>query len=305
MKSGVPAEDIVSKVPGSPRLGRGLTNRALVIILFFDLLGFTLPVRAQQEENRSALEIFDKALAKFEADREALREWQYHQTLTTHQFDRSGKVVAKGTWHSIVRPGDPGPLEYTGKSVEGKLSFFEAGTDEEKLAPGKPGTPSPTKSPAKTKNNHAEWAVEAVRKYNLRNRYNWKRLPDGTAADEEAFVLSFTPKPKQNISTREERFFGLLAGKMWVSKRDFTVLRAEGALQSPCSLFWVIARVTTFRFNYKLEPTHGTNPLLRSSRATATTVVAFPFYKVRQKHWQTVDKYEPRMARSSAPPASH
>jgi hypothetical protein len=261
----------------------------------------------QPDKNLSALEIFDKALARFEADRAALREWQYHQTLTTHQFDYSGKVVAKGTWHSIVRPGDPGPLEYTGKSVEGKLSFFEAGTDEQKpAASGKPGTPPPpTKSPAKAKKNHAEWAVEAVRKYNLRNRYNWKRLPDGTAAGEEAFVLTFAPKPRQNTSTREERFFGLLAGRMWVSKRDFTLLRAEGALQSPCSLFWVIARVTTFRFTYKVEPTHGTNPLLRLSRSTATTVVAFPFYKVRQKHWQTVDKYEPRSPRGAAAPASH
>src|SRR5205814_684174 len=130
--------------------------------------------------------------------------------------------------------------------------------------------------------------------------YDWKRLPDATTAGEEAYVLRFTPKPKQNTSTREERFFGLLAARMWVSKNDFTVLRAEGALQSPASLFWIIARVTTFRFTYKLEPAHGTNPLLRLSRATATTVVSFPFYKVRQKHWHSVDKYEPRMPRETA-----
>jgi hypothetical protein len=278
----------------------------IVVILLIDILGFTLPARAQAqpEKSLSALEIFDAALSKFEADRVALRQWQYHQTLTTQQLDRAGKVVAKGTWHSIVRPGDPGPLEYTGKTVEGKLSFFEAGAEEPKPAPGKSGTPAPVRSPAKPKNNQAEWAVEAVRKYNLRNRYEWKRLPDGMAAGEEAFVVMFTPKPKQNTSTREERFLGLLAGRMWVSKRDFTVLRAEGALQSPCSLFWVIARVTTFRFTYRLEPAHGTNRILRTSRATATTVVSFPFYKVRQKHWQTVDKYEPRTPRDTGAPVS-
>ena len=139
-----------------------------------------------------------------------------------------------------------------------------------------------------------------MHKYHLRDRYEWHRLADGKAAGEEAYVLTFTPKPNQNTSTREERFFGHLAGRIWISRRDFTVLRAEGALQSPCSLFWILARVTTFRFTYDAEPISGPDRLLRLSRATATTVVSFPFYKVRQNHWQTVDKYEPRTPHGSA-----
>jgi hypothetical protein len=280
--------------------GRFVWTRYVCVLVFAAALLARAPLsRAESEEALPPLEIFDSALAKFEADRGALRQWQYHQTLTTEQFDHAGKVVAKGTWHSIVRPGDPRPLEYTNKSVEGKLSFFEAGAEETKTATSGKLTP-PAKPPEKAKENQAEWAVEAVRKFNLRDRYVWKRLPDGMAAGEEAYVLTFTPKPKQNSSTREERFFGHLAGQMWVSKRDFTVLRAEGALQSPASLFWIIARVTVFRFGYKLDPAHEGNRLLRTSRATATTEVSFPFYKVRQKHWQTVDKYEPRMPRGTA-----
>ncbi len=118
--------------------------------------------------------IFDAALAQFENSRVALRKWQYHQTLTTHQLDGAGKVMAKGTWKSIVRPGDPRPLEYTRESMEGKLSFFKAGAEE--TAPAKtPGTPQP-KTKVEPEKNQAESAVEAVRKYNLRDRYLWKRL---------------------------------------------------------------------------------------------------------------------------------
>jgi len=142
--------------------------------------------------------------------------------------------------------------------------------------------------------------VEAVRKYNLRERYNWKRLPDENVAGEGAYVLAFQPKPRQNTRSREERFFGLLAGKIWVSRSDFIILKAEAALQSPCQLFWVLARVTTFQFTYILEPSKGSR-LFRLSRATARTVVAFPFYAVRQKHWLTVDKFEPRTARGLVP----
>ncbi len=276
-----------------------LTTHFFLIILSF-VWWPTFSARAEQEEELSALGIFDAALAKFDADRVALRKWQYHQTLTTQQLDGAGKVIAKGTWRSIVRPGDPGPLEYTGKSVEGKLSFFESSAEEPEIAPARSGTPQGKAATKTEKRNQAESAVEAVRKYNLRNRYSWNRLPDGTATGEDAYVLAFAPKPKQNTSSREERFFGLLAGRMWVSRRDFTVLKAEGALQSPCSLFWIIARVTTFRFTYELEPARTHNRLLRLTQATAKTVVTFPFFIVRQKHWQTVDKYEPRTPRGSA-----
>lgn len=260
------------------------------------LLSPALQLRAE-EDKPTALAIFDAALAQFESSRVALRKWQYHQTLTTHQLDGAGKIVAKGTWKSIVRPGDPRPLEYTRESMEGKLSFFKAGAEEP--APDKASATSQPKTKVQPDKNQAESAVEAVRKYNLRDRYLWKRLPDETVAGESAYVIAFEPKPEQNTRSREERFFGLLAGKLWVSRGDFTLLKAEAALQSPCQLFWILARVTTFQVTYKVEPARGGNRLLRLTKATAKTVVTFPFYSVRQRHWLTTDKYEPRTARGS------
>ena len=251
------------------------------------------------EQKRAPLEIFDAALEKFEADRVALRKWQYRQTLRTHQFDRAGKVTAKGVWESIVRPGDPRPLEYTAESMEGRLSFFKAGAEEPR--PGADASPAPKRKPASDhdEKNQAESAVEAVRKYNLRDRYIWKRLPNDTAAGESAYVIAFEPKPNQNTRTREERFFGQLTGRLWVSRIDFTVLKAEARLRAPAQLFWIIARVTKFRVRYNVESDPGANRLLRTSKATADTVVAFPFYEVRQRHWLTMDRFEPRTPRGS------
>lgn len=253
---------------------------------------------AELEDKPTALAIFDAALVQFDNSRVALRRWQYHQTLTTHQLDGAGKVMAKGTWKSIVRPGDPRPLEYTRESMEGKLSFFKAGADEAGPARAS-ATPQPQKTKVQPEKNQAESAVEAVRKYNLRDRYLWKRLPDENVAGESAYVIAFEPKPKQNTRSREERFFGLLAGKLWVSRTDFTLLKAEAALQSPCELFWILARVTIFQVTYEVEPARVGNRLLRLTKATARTVVTFPFYSVRQRHWLTTDKYEPRTARGS------
>jgi len=275
------------------------THFLLAVLVGLSLPAFSAP--AEPEEKPAALGIFDAALAQFEASRVALRKWQYHQTLTTFQLDSDGKVVAKGTWRSIVRPGDPQPPEYTAKSMEGKLSFFEAGAEEQETAAKDSGGSKATSKPEK---NQTESAVEAVRKYNLRDRYLWKRLPDENVAGESAYVIAFEPKPKQNTRSREERFFGLLAGKLWVSRGDFTVLKAEAALQSPCQLFWIIARVTTFQLTYEVEPARAGNRLLRLTKASAKTVVTFPFYSVRQRHWQRVDKYEPRTPRGSGTPRS-
>jgi hypothetical protein len=276
--------------------------RPTIQFLFVILLLVLAPPFSGAEEPADKLRplaIFDAALAQFESSRVALRKWQYHQTLTTHQLDGDGKVMAKGTWHSIVRPGDQGPLEYTAQSMEGKLSFFKAGAEEPATARTS-GTPA-AKTKTEPEKNQAESAVEAVRKYNLRDRYIWKRLPDESVAGEDAYVLAFEPKPKQNTKSREERFFGLLAGRLWVSRTDCTVLKAEASLQSPCELFWIIARVTTFQLAYELEPVRAGNRLFRLSKATAKTVVTFPFYSIRQRHWQTVDKYEPRTPRGNAP----
>lgn len=253
--------------------------------------------RAAAEEKSRALEIFDAALAKFEADHVALRQWQYHQTLTTHQTDSSGRVIAKGTWKSIVRPGDHRPLEYTEKSVEGHLTFFQADSNENAKFPTHSATPS-TIDHSRQK-NQLESTVDMVRKYNLRDRYVWQRLPDEMVGGESAYVLSFSPKPNQNTSTREERFFFLLAGRLSISRKDFTVLRAKGSLQAPCHLFWVLARVTTFQFNYHLGPSEGSR-LLRPSEATAKTVVKFPFVSIRQEHWLKADHFEPRTPRHTA-----
>ncbi|HZE12893.1 MAG TPA: hypothetical protein VE086_03975 [Chthoniobacterales bacterium] len=259
-----------------------------------------------QEKELTALEIFDRALTALDNQRAALRDWQYYQTLTTHQLDSSGNVTARGVWQSIVRPGDPRPLEYVGERMEGKLSFFKSDSSSASASPSSSNSPSPKAKAADSteEKNQSESAVEAVRKYNLRDRYNWKRLPDATVTGEPAYVIAFEPKPNQVARSREERFFSLLAGKLWVSQKDFIILKMEVALQSPCHLFWILAQVTTFKFTYVLEPSRGPR-LFRLSRATARTVVSFPFYAVRQKHWLTIDKYEPRTARGTAPKNPH
>src|SRR2546423_5738461 len=122
------------------RNSRSLPMRRRYFAAFVLLLLFPLSLLAQEKE-LTALEIFDRTLVAFDNQRVALRDWQYRQTLTTHQFDSSGKVIARGVWQSIVRPGDPRPLEYTAERMEGKLSFFKSDSSSS-------STPAPFASPS-------------------------------------------------------------------------------------------------------------------------------------------------------------
>jgi hypothetical protein len=185
--------------------------------------------------------------------------------------------------------------------MEGKLSFFKSESSSSAASsPSSSATPAGKTKVQREEKNQSESAAEAVRKYNLRERYNWKRLADENINGEPAYVIAFEPKPNQNIRSREERFFSLLGGKLWIAQSDSIILKMDVALQSPCHLFWLLAQVTTFQFTYVLEPTRGPR-LFRLSKATAKTVVSFPFFAVRQKHWLTIDKYERRTARGVAP----
>src|SRR2546423_15026232 len=125
----------------------------------FLLVLFPLEAIAQEKE-LGALEVFDRTLAAFDNQRIALRDWQYYQPLTTHQLDSSGNVTARGTWQSIVRPGDPRPLEYVGERIDGKLSFFKS--ESSSASASSASSPSSkSKAPEKTEEkNQSETAVE-------------------------------------------------------------------------------------------------------------------------------------------------
>ena len=270
-------------------------------LLFLAIL--LAPFLRAQESDPAALDLFDSALSKIEARTAPLRKWQYRQTLTTRQLDDNGKITATGAWHSIFRPGDKDPIEYTSEELHGTLTFFHK-SDKADLPdqPAKTTAQNALKPDSKNgsddgpTNNRIDSLADAVHKYSLRDRYLWTCLPDEKIFGEPAAVIAFEPKPGVPIRSREQRFFAQLSGKIWISRQDFTVLRSEGALLEPYRLFWIIARITKLTFQYEVEP-NPDNRLLRKSSASAETVVAFPFKTVHQKHSLDVEKYEPRTPR--------
>lgn len=250
---------------------------------------------AAQEDRRSALEIFDAAMARTERQQALLRPWQYHSTLTTRQYDEDGTIVGKGVWRLLIRPGERESFQVLSDTREGKLTLLEDKPDEKAKKGG--ASSGPADGGKKEDDTQPGSAVEAVRKYSLRERYTWTRLPDGTAAGERAYVLRFEPRPGQSARSRQERFFSHLGGTIWISQEDFAPLKLTAGLRSTYRLFWIIARLTQLDLSYEVAPARGGERLFRLSRAHVKSTVSLPFSTVRQQHWVSVDRYEPRTAR--------
>jgi len=258
-----------------------------------------LPTTAKTGEITSdpeALVIFDATLEKLQSRAVAMKKWQYYQTLTTRQFDASGKMEAQGTWRSIYRQGDSNPVELIGESREGKLSFFHRKKQEKPASSPENSDPSKKNPDETSSGDRIETLGDLVKKYGLRDRMLWRHLPEEIAAGEPASVIQFSPMPGLKSKSREDRLLTVLSGKLWVSKIDSSVIKTEGRLESPWSLFWVIARMTTLEFRYEAEASPA-NRLLRRGEGAAETVVVFPFNTVRQKHSLSIEKFERRTPR--------
>lgn len=254
--------------------------------------------RLPAQEGKSALEIFDAVMQRMEARSALLRKMQYHQRLRTYQFDSEGGIAGKAEWRSIVRPGEKNPIEYTYEYKEGKVTFVDDKPEggRKKGGGGKDGKDGKDDEDAKDQPGSI---AAAVKKYNLRERYIWTRLPDATVAGERVFVLGFEPRPGMKARGREERFLGQLGGQMLVSRDDYTVLKATVALRSTYRLFWIIARVTELRMAYETLPARSAERLLRPIRTEVFSTVVLPFNEIKQRHTLTADTFEARTARKS------
>lgn len=250
--------------------------------------------RLSAQDGKSALEIFDAVMERLEERTALLRKLQYHQRLRTYQLDKEGNIVGKAEWRTIVRPGEKDPIEYVSEYKEGKVTFVE---DKPEGGKGRGGREKKEGDGEKDAKDQPGSIAAAVKKYNLRERYVWTRLPDATVGGERVHVLGFEPRPGVKARGREERFLGLMGGQLLVSRDEMVVVKATAALRSTYRLFWIIARITELRFTYEALPPRGSERLLRPIRTEAFTTVALPFNEIRQRHWLTADTFEARTPR--------
>src|SRR3954465_14928579 len=78
--------------------------------------------------------MFERALADAETFRKELKTSEYDAIIRVQEWDRRGNLRGTANARAIVRPGDPKPMTYVAREVQGKVRLPDdkPGKDDEK-----------------------------------------------------------------------------------------------------------------------------------------------------------------------------
>ncbi len=103
------------------------------------------------------------------------------------------------------------------------------------------------------------------------------------------YKIAFTPKPDMPYSNREEKVLNNVAGHIWASERDFSLIKNEGALLRPVSVAWIFAtlREMEFHFDAMLMPNGDYGP----GRLQYHYLVTIPFGQLSERDTRVSSNY--------------
>jgi hypothetical protein len=209
--------------------------------------------------------IIERVVAQDEATRKALQSMQYEQTNLTQQLDAKNQVTRQEEERLIVRPGAPQEIQV----VDVKGDHLPSDPDE---------------AMQQAKGKEMERRKHDFSLRILITRFNIALAGTGNYLGQPAYILAFEPRPGQPYRDQTEKVLNQLHGQMWVSTRDYVILKTEATLVRPVSVAWIFARISTLDFHYELRS--ATSDFGPAWLQFAVEVDA-PFIVIRQR--QTVD----------------
>jgi hypothetical protein len=103
--------------------------------------------------------------------------------------------------------------------------------------------------------------------------------------------VAFEPRPNQPYRDQTEKVLNQLHGKMWISTKDYSVLKTEATLAHPVNVAWIFAQVSAIDFRYVLDNTTGG---MGPARIQTSVKVDAPFLSIRQRMVVDMSQFEPR-----------
>jgi hypothetical protein len=130
----------------------------------------------------------------------------------------------------------------------------------------------------------------------MAGRFNISYVGTDTFEGVPVYVVAFEPKPDQPYRDQTEKVLDQLHGKMWISTKDYSVLKTDADLAAPVEIAWIFAEITQLHFHYELNNTHGG---LGPASFQTTVRVDAPFITIRQRMIVDMGDVVPRGAISA------
>ncbi len=209
--------------------------------------------------------IIRQVIARDDANQKALKAMEYHEILRTEQLDDTGRVTRQQELRMIVRPGAAQELQVLSE----KGDNLPTNPDEAALQ-------ARGKEAQKSKINFAL--------KDMANRFNISLAGTGLLRGQSVYVVAFEPKPNEPYRDQTEKVLNHLHGRMWISARDYSVLKTEATLAEPVEIAWIFAQISDLDFHYELENTSGA---MGPAQLQVSVKVNAVFMTIRQR--MTVD----------------
>ena len=224
--------------------------------------------------------MLERTLADAENLRKQLPSLEYDAKMRVQEWDGRGRLRGTVKAHAIVRPGDPRPMTFVSREVQGKVRLPDDKGD---------------------KNDEDEKEVtlqEFAREHQLAERFEFTVTGTEEVAGERARRVSFRPKPNFPAKNTADRFLNTINGTAWVSDETNKLVKFELKLMKPFQLFWIFAVLKDLSIQYELI---SPGDILGHGKIAVLFALNTPVYSIRQSHEVDVDNFRRRQAVASLP----
>jgi hypothetical protein len=121
------------------------------------------------------------------------------------------------------------------------------------------------------------------------SHYNYKLLGKENVKGLPCYKIRFTPKKDQPYHNREEKVSNELAGFLWISKSDYSLVRNTGVLTKPVSVAWFFATITDMEFLFETKTLPNGEP--GPSRIQYRFRVEALFMTIHERHIRVMKNY--------------
>jgi hypothetical protein len=213
-----------------------------------------------------------QVIARDDSNQKALQSMQYNESLNSDRLDGQGKVMQHQEVRMIVRPGSAQEIEVL--SVKGN----DLPTDPDQAALQAQGK--------QAQKNQVRFALK-----DMAGRFRITYAGSDTIRGQPVYIVAFAPKSDQPYRDQTEKVLNHLHGRMWISPRDYSVLKTEATLAEPVQVAWVFASVTSLDFHYELDGGPG-----EMGPALIQTMVRVdaPFITIRQRMIVDMTQFQSR-----------
>ena len=248
------------------------------VLLFVIVLGAEMRAEAVDPEVARMLE---RALADAENLRKQLPTLEYDAKMRVQEWDTRGRLRGTANATVIMRPGDPKPMTFISREVQGKVRL--------------PGENSSSKDDDdEDKTTLQEFAA----KHQMAERFDFEIVGTEQVAGQPARRIAFKPKanPPKKRNTAD-RFLGTINGTAWVSQPENKLVKLELRLQQPFRLFWIIAVLRELSIDYELIER---GDILGKAKLKVLFALRTPIYSIRQLHDVEMSNFRRRTTMAAA-----